>query len=148
MEIEQIEIRPAILDDIADISSLSRQLGYQSSAAQVKKRLEKILTSNEHCVFVACQLDGKISGWIHVFSTLRVESDPFSEIGGLVVDELQRNQGIGAKLVCAAQEWTAQKGFAVLKVRSRRERKDAKEFYLKMEFSLFKAQNVFEKMVK
>ena len=117
MDTGQIEIRPAKLEDAPDISSLSEQLGYQSSGAEVTQRLENIIKSNGHCVLVACQIDGKISGWIHVFSTLRVESDSFCEIGGLVVDEVFRNQGIGAKLVYAAQEWTTQKGLRILILR-------------------------------
>lgn len=35
MEIGQIEIRPAKLEDAPDISSLSEQFGYQSSGAEV-----------------------------------------------------------------------------------------------------------------
>ncbi len=147
MDIEPIEIRPAMLEDASDISSLSLQLGYKSSDVEVKKRLGNIIYSNDHCLFVACQINGRIIGWIHVFSTLRVESDSFCEIGGLIVDKLYRNQGVGAKLIYVAQEWAAQQGCTVLRVRSRKERESAGKFYLKEGFSLVKEQRIFNKKI-
>ena len=145
MDSQKIEIRQAELEDASDISTLCRQLGYQTSASEIITRLEKITQLTDHCVFVACQKNGRISGWIHVFGTYRVESAPFSEIGGLIVDEIFRKQGIGAKLVHAAQEWTIHKGFHSLRVRSRVERESAKKFYLNTGFSLIKEQSIFEK---
>lgn len=145
MDIEHIEIRLARIEDATDITSLSEQLGYQSSGAEIKKRLENLLNSNEHCVFVAYQANGKVIGWLHVFSTLRIESDSFCEIGGIVVDESSRNQGVGRKLIHAAQKWTTQNGFSLLRVRSRKEREKAKHFYLSLGFLLQKEQNIFNK---
>jgi GNAT superfamily N-acetyltransferase len=145
MDIQKIEIRRAELEDAPDILTLCRQLGYQASANEITTRLENITQLTDHCVFVAYHKSDEISGWIHVFSTFRVESAPFSEIGGLVVDELHRNQGIGTKLVHAALQWTIDKGFRSLRVRSRVERESAKKFYLNTGFSLIKEQCIFEK---
>jgi GNAT superfamily N-acetyltransferase len=145
MDVEQIEIRPARIEDASDISSLSGQLGYQSSGADIKKRLENISYSNEHCVFVAYLASGKIIGWIHVFSTLRIESDSCCEIGGIVVEKSSRKRGVGAKLIDAAQKWTTENGFSKLRVRSRKERENAKQFYLNLGFLLQKEQNIFDK---
>ncbi len=144
----QVEIRNAKIEDAPDIASLSNQLGYQSSFAETTKRLKKILKSKEHAVYVACQINGIIVGWIHVFSTLRVESDSFCEIGGLVVAEPLRGQGVGTELLMAAQHWTEQNGTSKLRVRSRIERTHAKQFYLDMGFSISKEQLVFEKEIK
>ena len=44
------------------------------------------MSSNNHTAFVALT-DEKIVGWIHGFRALLLESKPFVEIGGLLVDE-------------------------------------------------------------
>ncbi len=141
----QFEIRHAEIEDAQSIAFLSDQLGYQSSLVQTAKRLKNILKSKEHAIFIADHINGQIVGWIHVFSTLRVESDSFCEIGGLIVAESSRGQGIGSKLLLAAQQWTEQRGINTLRVRSRIERTNAKQFYLNMGFSVSKEQLVFEK---
>ncbi len=47
----------------------------------------------DNCAFVAI-IEGKIIGWIHAFKALRIETKPFIEIGGLVVDEIYREKKV------------------------------------------------------
>jgi len=68
----------------------------------VTSRLNKILSSASDTIFVSVE-DKTITGWIHVFAALRLESDSFAEICGLVVKEEFRNKGIGKELVKASE---------------------------------------------
>ena len=90
--------------DVESISQLSDQLGYLSTNDAIKNRLSEILKNKDNCVFVACE--GKtIVGQIHGFYALRVESDPFIEIGGLVVSGNYRKKGIGKILADEVVGW-------------------------------------------
>lgn len=87
-------------------------------------------------------------GWVHGFYSLRVESDPFIEIGGLVVDENHRQKGIGVQLVEKVNTWASTKGCNKLRVRCNTIRLESHEFYNLIGFTLNKEQKVFDRGVK
>ncbi len=140
----QLIIRRATTEDSEVISGLSRQLGYPAKATTIRKRLSKLLDSDAHQVFVAV-IDNTLVGWIHGFYSLQVESDPFVEIGGLVVHEKHRKKGIGTALITAIDAWAKEKECAKLRVRSNVVRKESQRFYEKLWFVLNKKQNVFDR---
>ena len=140
-------IRPAGLDDISELSALCEELGYPSLNQKVKKRLEKIQNSRSDIILVAVE-KGIVIGWIHVFIALRLESDPFAEIGGLVVSSKQRGRGVGKILVNEAEKWAKENGSATIRVRSRTSRMKTRQFYEKEGYIVIKEQNVFEKSLK
>lgn len=86
---------------------------------------------------------GEVAGWLHATTSFRLESPPYAEIGGLVVDEHRRGQGIGERLVRAAVDWAGGRGFAELRVRSNVVREDAHRFYRRLGFASVKTQAVF-----
>jgi GNAT superfamily N-acetyltransferase len=141
---EKITIRNAELNDLSKLTDLCTELGYPSNDDQINQRLQKLLKSTSDVVYVAVKKT-EVIGWIHVFTSLRLESDPFAEIGGLVVSSEHRNKGIGRMLVNAADKWAIEKGFSKIRVRSRIERTDARRFYEKEGYVVKKSQNVFEK---
>jgi len=145
MNTTSFEIRSAIIDDASDISELSTQLGYLAHEPEIKDRLNAILKSNDHMVYVAVLSDGKAVAWIHVYRAQRIETGVFAEIGGFIVSETFRNKGIGKKLLEAAEKWAISKKLSKLRVRSKTEREDAKQFYLNMGFSASKTQSIFDK---
>ena len=96
------DIRSATLNDSLALADLSVQLGYPASSRQSANRLNVILDSKDHTLLVACLADATVIGWVHVFLAFRVMSDPFAEIGGLVVTEEFRKRGIGRRLLAVA----------------------------------------------
>ena len=142
------EMRSATINDVSDISELSKQLGYPNSASDIRDRLNCIMNSDDHQVYVAHLPKGKTIAWIHLFASQRIESGPIAEIGGFVVSELFRNKGIGKQLLDVAEKWSISMNLGKLRVRSRNEREDAKTFYLNMGFSITKNQSVYDKMIK
>ena len=142
----EITIRNAEIKDSAAIAELSNQLGYKTQNTAIQNRLIKIIGNPDHCVYVATE-SGKVVGWIHGFYSLRVESDFFVEIGGLVVSENYRNTGIGRKLVYKVIEWTEFRNCTKIRVRCNVIRKESHQFYEHIGFELSKEQKVFHKQL-
>ena len=139
-----IFIRPTEIKDSIILTKLCTELGYPANDNQISNRLKKLLKSSSDSVIVAVEKT-EVVGWIHVFISLRLESDPFAEIGGLVISSEHRNKGIGKMLVNAAEKWTRERGLSKIRVRSRLERTDAHRFYERDGYVVIKSQNVFEK---
>lgn len=138
-----ILIRAATTADAVFISSLCDQLGYQSLQTETEKRLQYVLQDTNSCIFVAV-VNEKVVGWIHGFYAVRVESDPFTEIGGLVVDENYRRQNIGRLLVNKIVEWALAREYKRVRVRCNALRTESHQFYLSLGFAETKQQKIFE----
>ena len=143
----QISIRIAHINDAEFLTKLSSQLGYETQNAAIENRLKKILINADNCVYVALESE-KIVGWIHGFYSLRIESDFFVEIGGLVVDENFRKNGIGKKLVDKVIEWSTLKECNKVRVRCNVTRKEIHKFYENIGFEINKEQKIFNKIVE
>ena len=142
-ETMDLQIFPIKAEYARDVKKLSEQLGYPLSFADIKTNITEIIASHEHAVFVA-SYNEKTVGWIHAFRCTLLESNPFIEIGGLVVDEAYRGKGIGKKLVTGIREWSLEKGCHDIRVRSHVKRKGAHKFYTGIGFKESKEQKVFE----
>ncbi|MGF1672048.1 MAG: GNAT family N-acetyltransferase [Balneolaceae bacterium] len=140
-------IRNVEIEDSESLTELSNQLGYKSELIEVQKRLMEILKNNDNCVFMALEGE-KIVGWGHGFYSRRVESDPFVEIGGLVVDIEYRKKGIGKLLVEEIKRWASTKKCKKVRVRCNTIRKETHIFYQKLGFEITKNQKVFDKRLK
>ena len=138
-------IRSANTEDAPELSNLSAELGYLVSIKDLLERLPFILKSGDHALFVAESENGTMLGWIHACLSLRVESRPFAEVGGLVVNPDHRGDGIGRQLVDAASKWAVGKGMETLRIRSRATREDAHRFFAHLGFCMMKEQLVFER---
>jgi GNAT superfamily N-acetyltransferase len=138
-----VEIRVITKEDAESVAWLSTQLGYESDIEQISARIKHINNSNDNCAFVAL-VDDKVVGWIHGFYTLRIESDPFVEIGGLIVDSAYRNLKIGKQLIERLKLWAEQHQVKKLKVRCNTKRIKSHQFYERVGFKENKRQIAFE----
>ncbi|HET7898251.1 MAG TPA: GNAT family N-acetyltransferase, partial [Flavisolibacter sp.] len=93
------------MKDAPAVNQLSVQLGYTLSSEQTANQMVMVLSSGDHTAFVATN-DETVLGWIHAFQPVYLESLPFVEIGGLVVDEAHRGKGIGKALINAVIDWS------------------------------------------
>ncbi|MES2416806.1 MAG: GNAT family N-acetyltransferase [Bacteroidota bacterium] len=128
---------------VAEIAALSEQLGYKSTTEEISQRLNKVITSENDCLFIAI-INNEVVGWIHGFYTIRVESEAFVEIAGLVVDRKWYRRQIGKSLITAVCEWALAFGPVKIRVRCQITRVESHQFYQKIGFSLNKQQMVFE----
>ncbi|MGH8447555.1 MAG: GNAT family N-acetyltransferase [Solimonas sp.] len=139
-----LTLRPAAVDDAAAIARLSGMFGYEADADAHAGRLTLLLGRPEHAVWIA-DIDGEIRGWLHAMQRLSLESASYVEIAGLVVDEAARSQGIGARLVQAAEAWAVALGLREMRVRSNIIRERAHAFYERAGYRAIKDQRVFAK---
>lgn len=142
-----MKIRPAQISDLSKITELSTQLGYPVSREDVEIRLREMLPKDDHIILVACQKENTVVGWIHAFLAYRIESALFAELGGFVVDEDHRGQGIGKQLLKAVEDWCRTREVGKLRVRTRADREDAHGFYETAGFQRTKTQLIFDKLL-
>jgi len=139
----RLSTRWAKIADSASVTELSGQLGYPQDIAATTNRIELILKNSDHCFFVAVDHE-KVVGWVHGFYAIRVESDFFVEIGGLVVHDGYRRNGIGNMLVKCLVDWAALRNCKKVRVRCNSLRTDSHKFYEKAGFRQIKEQKIFE----
>ncbi|MEK4156147.1 GNAT family N-acetyltransferase [Paenibacillus sp. FSL R7-0163] len=84
---------------------------------QLGERLQEIGTHKDHAVYVA-ESDHRLVGWIHATVRILLESPSFVEIGGLVVDQTCRGEGIGRQLVETCERWAIQTGISSYLIRN------------------------------
>ena len=140
-----ITIRPAIEKDIFELTSLSEQLGYPTLEDIIRLRLDFLLEHPSHMLLVALNPQNEVIGWIHGYLSLLLIADPHVELGGLVIDEAYRGNGIGEELLGAIETWALDIGVQSIFVRSNIIRKNAHRFYERLGYILVKTSKTFEK---
>jgi GNAT superfamily N-acetyltransferase len=103
----------------------------------------------EDCaLFVAQSDDGKVVGYIQInLEPKTLLSDSRADISALIVHESCRSQGIGAALVASAEQWAADKGLNLIRVRSNTTREAAHRFYLRAGYRVSKTSSIFVKTI-
>jgi GNAT superfamily N-acetyltransferase len=139
----QISIRQVTPADAVTITNLSSQLGYPLTVEQIQLNIQAILQSRDHDCFVAVS-DDKAVGWIGVAQTILIESLPYCEINGLVIDESYRGKGIGKALIEKAKQWAKEKDNSKIKLRCNIIRTETHLFYQHLGFKDVKKQTNFE----
>jgi GNAT superfamily N-acetyltransferase len=145
MSAKHFVIREANSGDAPVLAELATELGYPTNESETAERLGRVLESPEHHVLVAENEAREVVGWVHVFDTVRLESEAFAELGGLVVSERWRGRGAGTRLVEAAAAWATGTGNLKLRIRSRVERAEAHRLFERLGFEVRKTQRVFDR---
>lgn len=141
----EVKIRRARANDAPQLAELSGQLGYPTTAAEIKKRLRRLKPASQNALFVAESPDGGVVGWAHVSVTHLVEVGTRAELNGLIVAEGQRSLGAGARLLQAAEIWAHKRGCPSMSVRSNVIRERAHKFYERQGYEHYKTQKAFRK---
>jgi GNAT superfamily N-acetyltransferase len=141
----EVKIRRARASDAPQLAQLSGQLGYPTTAAEIKKRLRRLKPASQNALFVAESPDSGVVGWAHVSVTHLVEVGTRAELNGLIVAEGQRSLGAGARLLRAAEDWARKRGCPSMSVRSNVIRERAHKFYERQGYEHYKTQKAFRK---
>ena len=122
-------IRKAEMKDYLDIARLSGVLGYPISEVAVKKNLARILKDAEH-EFLVFELGERVTAFIEaeIYAPVYAEQVMLNVLG-LVVDEKNQGQGIGAQLLNALEEKAKAREIKVIRLNSGVQRHEAHQFY-------------------
>jgi GNAT superfamily N-acetyltransferase len=129
-------------EDIPAMVAQTFQWGFETTEEKISAHLNRIDRLDNAEVFVA-ELDGKVAGRVFVTEHITLGSEPFAEVHALVVNENYRRLGIGKALIEKAVEWSREKGFGILRLRTNANRPEANVFYPAIGFNLDKVQNVY-----
>jgi GNAT superfamily N-acetyltransferase len=140
-----LTIRPAVLADAPQLAPLAGQLGYPTTSEKVTARLVEILQNANHIVLVAERNGSGIAGYVELFPFRTLTADARVEIGGLIVDEACRSQGIGRLLMERAEDWARAHGYMEARLRSNIIREEAHRFYESLGYRVNKTQKSFLK---
>lgn len=122
-------IRKAEMKDYLDIARLSGVLGYPISEVAVKKNLARILKDADH-EFLVFELGERLTAFIEaeIYAPVYAEQVMLNVLG-LVVDEKNQGQGIGAQLLNALEEKAKAREIKVIRLNSGVQRHEAHQFY-------------------
>ena len=141
----EIIVRPAEARDVTAIARLAGELGYPSTAEEVRSRLAVIEGDPRHATYVAAVTGGEVIGWIHLSEVHSPGGDPRAEITNLIVDSRSRSAGVGRLLAERGEQWAREQGLSVIGVHSNVVRERAHAFYLRLGYTVTKSQKVFRK---
>ena len=129
-------VRYANATDLADITSLLFELGYETTESEVSSRLSKLNSNPDYHTLVA-EIDNRVVGLLGLHIGLAYEfTDCYGRIICLVVNQHYRKNGIGKQLIARAKEIVIEQGGSAIILNSgtRIEREDAHKFYTKNGF--------------
>jgi len=105
------------------------ELGYETTAAEMRKRFKLILSDARFRTFVA-ETENRVCGMIGTVAYPSYEHHDLSgRILALVTSSTSRRGGIGRALIAAAERDFARKGIKRIAVNTRLSRQDAHKFY-------------------
>jgi GNAT superfamily N-acetyltransferase len=129
-------IRYANEADLADITFLMSELGYETTESEVTNRLSKLNSNSDYHTLVA-EIDNQVVGLLGLHIGLSYEFNGcYGRVICLVVNQQYRNNGIGKQLIIRAKEIVIEHDGSAIALNSgnRTDRKDAHKFYLKSGF--------------
>jgi ribosomal protein S18 acetylase RimI-like enzyme len=117
--------------DSEQLAQLVTDLGYQTSAVQMRKRLKAVLGDEDYRTLVAYEGE-RIVGFIGTrVGPLYESDDPYGQIMVLAVATDHHRCGVGRTLIQAAESILIERGARVFVVASGNHRADAHAFYEK-----------------
>lgn len=111
------------------------ELGYLTSASEMKERLRAILADSQFATFVAVE-DGEVCGMIGLFAHHSYEHNDFSgRVLALVVAERFRRCGIARDLISKAERYFLDRKIRRVVITARLSRSTAHRFYEAMGYT-------------
>lgn len=136
MSPQNIIIRAFETKDIPYLTSLTKELGYETTVDQMTERMSNILKLN-NCWTLVAVVEDIVVGYIGLIKNYFWEQDgPYLRVQALVVNADYRKLGVGQQLIHAAEELARNQNIKtiVLNCTNREERKAAHQFYPKLGF--------------
>jgi GNAT superfamily N-acetyltransferase len=126
----EITIRRAEITDAAEVSALLVELGYPENDPETVRRRLAAWSAERHCEALVADVDGHVAGVVAVAAIPYLEREGrWGRIVALVVAEAHRGNGIGRRLMEAAEAVAREHGCVTVELSSAVRRADAHAFY-------------------
>ena len=122
-----VRIRPAVEADAADLAGLVAELGYPTEVPVVRQRLTELLAAGDQAL--VAEHAGRAVGLVLLHRMHLLHRAPDGRIATLVVADGFRSQGLGERLLRAAEQELQQQGCGRVEVSSGAQREAAHRFY-------------------
>ncbi len=140
-----VEVREAQLEDSPSVTRMLLELGYDAEEALVRRRIERVLGSTDHVIFVVGERPHGLIGVMHAFVSITLTQRPHVEIGTLVVSGSHRQSGAGRALLERVHNWALRRGIDDVATRFKRHRKAGHAFYGKMGYTAVADHRVYRR---
>jgi N-acetylglutamate synthase-like GNAT family acetyltransferase len=135
-------IRKARMEDVEGIASILRELGWfvhiveeneEATNQRILQHMQMCMADNSHSVYVACQKNGNIAGYISVhWLPYFILKAPEGYISELFIRQSERGKGLGVNLLDIVKEEAIQRGVCRLSLLNNRTRESyVRGFYTK-----------------
>jgi N-acetylglutamate synthase-like GNAT family acetyltransferase len=129
--VNKIMVRKAVATDLESVTTLVEQLGYPSTCAEIKDRLQMIDEDAEHQQILVVENNAAMVGLVHLQVRYTLMTEAYVEIVSCVIGEDMRGQGIGTLLLTAVEKWALTLKIHRIQLYSNALREDAHRFYYK-----------------
>lgn len=133
-----MNVRSWTTSDLPQLVGLIAQLGYPASENVLRERFTRVTRHSDYDLLVL-EEDGILLGCVGLFQAQAFEHDTtYVRIVAFVVNAKHRRQGIGLRLIRAAEDWAHARGATAVLLNSgnRPEREAAHHFYQSMGYSV------------
>ena len=130
-----VTLRPVREADAEQVASLMTELGYPSTAAGVKDRLDRSLRNKAGCCLVAEVAQEVIGMMTAELVAYFPTGSTICRVTSLVVSSRHRGRGVGEELMAAAAAFAREHGCSGIEVTSAERRVDAHRFYRRLGFA-------------
>jgi len=138
-----VQIREAQLEDGPSVCRMLLELGHDGDEALVRRRLERLLGTTDHVVFLAVERPHGVIGMLHASVMIGLQHPPRVEVHALVVASAHRCAGNGRALLERLHNWALRRGIDDVATRFQRHRKAGHLFYGKMGYSVASELRVY-----
>ena len=140
-------IRKTVPEDAVNICEINKNsLGYDFSADKTAVQIKQITKDEKTLLLSFTDDENRAVGYIEA----QIYDTPYAEtyvnIMALAVDEKFQGQGLGKKLLSAAEDWGKTKGAVGIRVESSTYRTEAHKFYKACGYECAKEHKNFKKI--
>jgi ribosomal protein S18 acetylase RimI-like enzyme len=135
--------------DIKGLTSLMNQwddITSELTYEYIESKLLRILSAENSTVLIA-EDNNIILGYVYLCEVIFLGMEPFIELQSILVDSKHRGDGIGKKLIKAAEHWTVAAGFHKIVLSSRTHLTGAHEFYRSLGYNIYKQSYFFTRIL-
>ena len=139
------DVREAQLEDTPIICRMLLELGYDGDEPLVRRRLERVLGSSDHVVFLASERPHGVVGMLHASVYVGLLGRPRVDVNALVVTGPNREAGVGRALLERVHNWALRRGIDDVCAQFKRHRKAGHQFFGKLGYTVVAEQRVYQR---